>query len=146
MRIAIAIFLLFIAVTRLSMDFYWLMHGKFSEKADLFSSALSGVFLIAGIALLLRFSRKVADVLGVLVCSVFFLGITWRNIRIALEALQERGAFSKGYAWDLGWVFTLFAAWAVVWLTRDLLRLKRLGESQPGPDAQVADDNAQKDV
>jgi len=129
MRIAIAIWLIYVGASNLWMNLCWLVRGEFSAKTDALSLAIFMVILLAGIALLLRFWRKAGNVLGVFVC--LWLLIVWarRNIKLGLEGLEERGVFYV----DLAWVLMFFTAWAILWLIRDLLRLAKSREVQaPG--------------
>ena len=129
MRIAIAIWLIYVGASNLWMNLCWLVRGEFSAKSDPLSSAASGVILIVGIGLLLKFWKKAGNVLGILVCLFLLIGLARRNIKLGLEGLEERGVFYV----DLAWVLMFFTAWAILWLIRDLLRLGKSREVQaPG--------------
>lgn len=80
------------------------------------------LFLTGGIALVVP-SRKTGDVVALAVCVACLIRMIVRHIILAVKFLQGEG----DHLVDAGVLLIFLLIFAIVWLSRDLVRLKNPG-------------------
>jgi len=104
-----------------------------AEWAYLVLTLLDCVLCLTGAIALVALSRKAGDLVALAVCVAMLIRLTIRHIIQGLRALAEQGFFML----DVSVIFTLFMAVAIVWLIRDLVRLRESQESDTAGDSET---------